>query len=243
MKTSLVLRAATLLLAGCVLPGAWGAEATTVRPGAFDTIQITGSASVRFEQGPEDLVIVEGDADAQRSVRLEVRDGRLHVHNDGAWKFWAQRSLVIRARTLKRLVISGAAGFYAPQPVQGEQLSVAIAGSGSVKFDQLKVDSLQFVVSGAGSGQLAGQARELSISISGNGKLAAQALHSERAKVSINGFGDVALWASRDLSVAVAGAGSVEYWGQPIVRRSIAGSADITPRGDKAELRATPVTP
>lgn len=244
MKTSLALRTATLLLlAACALPGAWSAEATTYRPGAFDTIQITGSASVRFEQGNEDMVIVEGDSEAQKAVRHEVRDGRLVLRSDGAWKFWAQRSVVIRARTLRRLMISGAASFHAPQAVQGDQLSVEIAGSGNVVFDQLKVDSLQFGVSGAGSGQLAGQARELSISISGNGKVAAQALHSERAKVSVSGFGEIAVWASRELSVGVAGAGSVEYWGQPMLRRSVAGSADIRARGDKNEPRASAVTP
>lgn len=243
MKRFALRLATLLLLAGCAWRAAAADEATTHRLGPFDTVQIAGSASVRLEQGPEDLVIVEGDAEAQRSVRLEVRDGRLEVRSDGAWKFWAQRHLVIRARTLRRLVISGAANVHAARPLQGKQLSVAIAGSGSVRFDQLRVDSLRLGISGAGSAQLAGQVRELGISISGHGKVAGEALHSENAKVAISGFGEVAVWASRELSVGVAGAGSVDYWGQPTLRRSVAGSADITHRGDRAPPRGAAVTP
>lgn len=203
--------------------------------GSFDSIEVGGSAVVRFAQGSRDEVIVEGDDAMQKAVELEVRNGTLNIHRGGAWKFWNARrlQLLVTARTLKRVTISGAADLHAPSPVNADKLSIDISGAGSARFDQLKAEQLIFQVSGAGDGQIAGEAKVLSVRIAGKSNFNGGKLASERARVSISGVGNVEVWAAQQLDISVAGIGTVDYWGAPQVKRSISGRAEINERGAK----------
>lgn len=204
--------------------------------GPFDAIEISGSAVVRFTQGESEQVIVEGEDGVQRSVDMEVRRGTLNIRQGGSWKFWNARRLqiLVTARTLRSVVISGSADLVAPQPVNLEQLTINISGAGTARFDQLKADKLVFQVSGAGDGQMAGEVKALSVHIAGKSSFQGARLMSERAQVSISGVGNVGVWAVRELGIAVAGIGTVDYWGTPvIVKRSISGRAEITDHGAK----------
>lgn len=204
-------------------------------PGPFDTVEISGSAVVRFTQGAADAVSIEGDDDAQRAVEVEVRDGVLHVRPHGGWKFWSgQRARIdITARDLKRVAISGAADFSAPQPLHSRRLDVVISGAGLARFDRLQAEALRFQVSGAGDGQVAGRVGELSIAVSGRGEFRGENLLSQRAKVAVAGVGDVRVWATEWLGIHVSGVGTVDYWGTPLVERHSSGIAKINERGAK----------
>ena len=232
MRRGVALRA---LLALVLAGWAWLPGVAHAQSGSFDSVEISGAAIVQFTQGATQQVRVEGDEDAQKSVELEVRDGVLHVRPNGSWKFWsAQRARVtITARDLRRITISGAADFSATQPVQCESLDVSISGSGLARFDKLQTESLRFRVSGAGDGQIAGSANELQIVVSGRGEFRGENLLSRRAKVVVNGIGDVRVWATEWLGVNVSGVGTVDYWGTPLVERHSSGVAKINERGPK----------
>jgi len=224
-------RRLALLLAGL----AWLPSAAHAQAGGFDSIEISGAAIVRFTQGAAEQVRLEGDEDAQKSVDLEVRNGVLHIRPGGSWKFWSgERARIdITARELRRVTISGAADFSAMQPVRCEKLDVSISGSGLARFDKLQADSLRFRVSGAGDGQIAGSVNELEITVSGRGEFRGENLSSQRAKVVVNGIGEVRVWATEWLGVNVSGVGTVDYWGTPLVERRSSGVAKINERGPK----------
>lgn len=215
------------------------AEGRMYTLGAFDGIEIGGGADMHITQGPADgveQVFVEGDADAQKTVALEVRGGVLRVNPSGAWKFWTARrpKLHVTLRQLTRLTISGAADVQASEPLRAERLRVTISGAGLARFDQLQAEQLVFSVSGAGDGQVAGQVGDLNLSISGKSDFQAEQLMVRRAKVAVSGIGDVKVWVTDELSIAVAGIGKVDYWGTPRVRRSSSGMATVNDRGAKA---------
>ena len=220
------------LLAGLL---ASAADGKTYTPGHFDGIEISGSAIVRFVQGAEDSVFIEGAGDTQDVVQPEVHKGTLVIEPAGSWKFWnGQRPRVtVTARELARVSISGAADFIAESPVNAGRLVVNISGSGLARFDQLKADQLSFRVAGSGDGQMAGTAREVEIKISGRSEFRGEKLMIERAKVTISGLGDAKLWVTKELAISVAGVGSVDYWGSPTVQRSVSGHATINDRGPK----------
>jgi hypothetical protein len=221
-----------VLLAG--LPAS-AADGKTYTPGHFDGIEVSGSAIIRFVQGAEDSVFIEGASDAQDAVQPQVHNGTLVIEPAGSWKFWnGQRPRVtITARELARVSISGAADFVAESPVNVGRLVVNISGSGLARFDQLKADQLSFRVAGSGDGQMAGTAREVEIKISGRSEFRGEKLMVERAKVAISGLGDAKLWVTKELNISVAGVGSVDYWGSPVVKRSVSGHATINDRGAK----------
>ena len=226
-------------LIALLLPVAAFAQAPEGRvytPGAFDAIEVSGAAAVRFVQGEVDEVFVEGGADAQRAVDLEVRDGQLLIRSSGGWKFWsAQRTqLQVTARDLRRLSISGAADVVAGAPVQVRQLAISISGAGLARFERLRAGQLIFSVSGAGSGEIGGAVQQLDINVSGRGEFRGEQLLSERATVQVSGIGDVKVWAQQQLNITVSGVGTVDHWGSAQVRRRTSGIAKANDHGPKA---------
>ena len=227
------------LLAGLPLASAQTPEGRTYTPGNFDAVEISGSADVRFTQGPSDQVFVRGDEEVQRAVLLDVRNGRLRIDQGGAWRFWdANRVRVeVQARELSRVTISGAGDFVAPAPVRVDRLVVSISGAGSARFERLDARALSFQIAGKGDGQVAGTTKELQIKISGHGEFRGEDLRSELCELQVSGIGNARVWSVEQLRLSVAGVGKIDYWGTPQVQRRISGAATINERGAKAEPR------
>ena len=228
--------ALAVLLLGPVLAHAQAPEGKVYALGSFDDVVLDGAGQVRLVQADRDEVFVAGDAQAQEDVEIHVRNGRLVIDLPGSWKFWNNGNgaqVEVRVRQLRRLTLSGANDVIAAGPLSGDQLTVNMAGSGVARFDQLQVSRLNFEISGAGEGQLAGKVDQLRLSVSGKGKIGAEQLRSDAASVSISGVGNAVLWVMRTLSVQISGAGHVDYWGQPTVRKSISGFGSVEARGDK----------
>ena len=213
-------------------------EGRSYTPGEFNAIEISGAAHVRFRQGEPDGVFVEGDEDAQKAVSLEVRRGQLVIRPSGGWKFWNNKrvNVTVTARNLQRVNISGAADLLATAPVNLERLHISISGAGLARFDQLKAGQLNFHVSGAGDGQMAGQVGELSVSVSGRSEFRGEDLMAQTARVRVSGIAEVKVWVVQELQVSVSGVGTVDHWGGANVQRSSAGIARINSRGPKAAL-------
>jgi hypothetical protein len=227
-----------LLATGLAVPAAQAqtAPSRTYTPGAFDEVEIHGSAEVRLAQGTVDQVVVEGDEEFQSQVRLDVRNGRLNVQQSGAWKFWATRrlQLTVTLRDLKRLSISGAADVLAAQPMKLGKLLIDISGAGLARFDRLQAQELRFSVSGAGDGQFAGHVDQLSVAVSGKSDFRGEQLRAQTARITVSGLGEIKVWAEEELAITVSGVGKVDYWGSPEVKRRTSGLATVNARGAKA---------
>jgi Putative auto-transporter adhesin, head GIN domain len=233
-------RLSSLALAALVLAPvfahAQAPEGKIYAPGPFDSVVLDGAGQVRLVQGDRDEVFVSGDAQAQEAVEVRLSGSRIHIDLPGSWKFWNNGSgaqVEVRVRHLSRLTLSGANDVVAPGLITGDHLTVSMAGSGVARFDQLQVGNLNFEISGAGEGQLAGKVDQLRLSVSGKGKIGAEQLRAGGADVSISGVGNAVLWTVNSLRVQISGAGHVDYWGQPTVRKSISGFGSVDARGDK----------
>ena len=220
----------------------WGVQAQPAMPvgrvyapGAFDWIEMDGTARIRVTQGERDQVFVAGDDAAQQGVEVDVVDNRLRIRAAGGWKFWREDrpAIEVQVRKLSHVMLSGAGELQAPGPIRCDQLVIGISGSGSVRFDELAVRQLRFDISGAGDGQLAGRVEQLELNVSGRGKLVADQLRAARAKVAISGVANAELWVTDDLQLAISGAGKIDFWGHPVVRRAVSGMGNITARGGK----------
>ena len=228
-----ILAALALLLA--TTGAAPAREGRLYTPGAFDRLEVDGTAQVRVSQGDRDQVFVGGDEDAQRSVELQLKDNRLVLQPGGAWKFWKKGRIQVEVqmRQLREITLSGASDIQVVGPVKSERLGVSISGAGTVRFDDLNAQALRFDISGAGDAQLAGQVGELALNVSGKGKVLAEQLRATRAHVAISGVANAQLWVTDRLSVSIDGVGSVDYWGRPEVTRSASGLGSVHSLGDK----------
>jgi hypothetical protein len=204
-------------------------------PGPFDSLNFNGSATVRFLQGDRDEVFVEGPTEAQEKVEITLDGTRLTVRTAGSWMFWRApqqrlRVLVV-ARDLRQLTLSGAADFQAPEPVVLKQLHIDVSGSALTQFDKLSTETLVFKVSGAGTGRFVGRAPTVSVDISGRGDFFGADLDTQQAKVSISGLGKARLWVSKALDARISGVGTVDYFGHPTLAKRTTGVGRFNERG------------
>lgn len=222
-----------------------GVEGRIYTPGPFDRIDLSGATHVRLRQGEQDQVFVVGDSQVQDSVTVSAAQGRLEIRCVETWKLWPGKRLEVEVtlRQLRELVLSGAGELSAPDAFKAGPLNIRISGAGSVRFDDLWAERLDFVISGAGDGYLRGGVDLLDLRISGKGKLLAENLHAESATLKISGIGSAEVWVSEKLNLNVSGVGQIDYWGQPTVTRSTSGIAKVNARGDRRAPPAPPVAP
>jgi hypothetical protein len=227
--------AAALAASALLAAHAFAQQTRVFTPGPFDSVTISGIARVELTQGDTDQVTVVGDHDAQRSVQINVSRGELHIETDGGWKFWSRKpvEMKLQMRTIKSLNISGASDIIASQPIVADMLDINISGKGEVRFASLTAKQLDFEISGAGGGEVAGRADKLIVNVSGAGKILADRLRVGWADVNISGAGSTDLWVSEELNVTVSGVGSVNYWGQPKVMRKVSALARMNALGSK----------
>jgi len=108
-----------------------------------------------------------------------------------------------------------------------------VSGAGEVTLTDLKVNSLDVNLSGAGSIQASGSAASLDVNISGFGEFKGSDLQSQTANVRITGAGSATVWAVKNLEAHISGAGDINYYGDPTVDESISGAGNVKSLGDK----------
>ena len=197
---------------------------------------MSGSATIRLVQGSEDSVFVEGDDDAQQALSLDLEGSTLRVRPSGTWKFWRGKpqQIVVTARDLKRVEISGAGDVIAPDLLQMRQLQVRISGAG-------------FGAARQGQGRLA-RVQRLRLRLRHDDRLrptssscasraavptSARTSSAQSANVTVSGAGDVKVWATKELTASVSGVATVDFWGSAAVRRTSSGLTTWNEHGPK----------
>lgn len=177
-----------------------GPEGTDVRKvDAFDSLELAVPAEATYTAGAVPSITISGPQNILPLVETKVRSGKLTVAINGA---------VSMSKPLKVTVVA---------PV----LSVVrISGSGSMKLDNFKGNSLDLNISGAGSIAASGKVNLVSVTISGSGDVDASALLAKDFFGVVTGSGDVRAYASDAAHVAVSGSGDVRIAGNPM-RRSV----------------------
>lgn len=175
----------------------------------FDAIEIRIVGKVEIAIGKPSPLKIKADGNILPLITTEVRDGRLVISSEKAFRSEQSPSFMITVADLKSVDVMGAADVNV-RGLDNENLALSIKGSGDVK--------------------VSGETEQFSVSIAGSGDVAAFDLRARQASVSIRGSGDVKVNAVDSLDVSISGSGDVVYAGQPRVHKAIRGSGDIRRR-------------
>ncbi len=134
----------------------------------------------------------------------------------------------VTAPTLNELNVAGTGRAVAETTIEGDALSLNLAGSGGLDLE-VETNELSLQVAGSGTGTVRGQTRALDLNIAGSGDLQGTSLMAQRADVEIAGSGDAELNVTDHLSAQIFGSGDVRYRGDPTVETSMFGSGEVTP--------------
>jgi hypothetical protein len=198
-----------------------GGASKTFPVTAFDRVALDGPDDVVVTKGPA-AVRAEGSDEVLAKLRIEVRDGQLHVGrvpNSGTtvinpmnWKGKGRAKVFVTVPAVRGADLSGA-GRFTVENAATPEFAGSIGGAGKLTVNGLAARNATFEMSGAGSLVLAGTADALRLSMSGAGSVDAEALTAKDLAVSMSGVGGIKARATGRVTGDVSGVGSVKVTG------------------------------
>ena len=187
---------------------------------------------------PLDLEIIQDD---RESLTLDHDEGRLdevEVSMDGGTVRIRSKARstnwhkavrgVLHTKRIESIHLAGT-GSIKSQSIRADTLKVSISGSGKIQFRRLDAKDVKVVISGSGNVDLgSGRVEDLGVTVTGAGDVAAGKLRADNGKVAISGAGTTTLWPEKMLDARITGVGTVRYYGDPqIVERHVAGVGNV----------------
>ena len=196
--------------------------------GHFNALASSVSGDVEVRIGNTESVTVETDDNLQALLETVVEKGTLRIRpvRKGLSLSSKHMKIIVQARSLDRLAVAGSGAVRADN-LRGETLRFDIGGSGSLITRQLAAEAVTVSLGGSGSVEASGQVERLQVSIGGSGDVQAHNLAARTASISIGGSGEATVWATHTLSVSLAGSGGVGYYGDPKLSKSVVGSGEV----------------
>jgi len=228
-KTIFIVLCALLVLffSGCVVvsiadanavSGKGAPEKYVINVGEYNGIKVEGLCEIQYYAAPSNTVTLEVQPNLREYFVVEVENGVLIVRTTKKISYNSEKAPVLTVSTpaLNSLTITGACTFKTIDQIKTDTFNLNISGAGEGKAE-LDVNRLIASVSGAGSFELSGKANNAEIKFSGAGELKAFSLQIREASINFSGAGAVRISCSEKLSIEASGAGTVEYKGSPIL--------------------------
>lgn len=210
-----------------------------------ETVNITlgGSITLNLKQGNIATMVVTARKDQLDKIETQQKGDTLEIHpKDDTWFINGVRGLInrddpvivdITLPELKNVALAGSGdaniiGFSGDQlelavagsgamqfKGQYKKVSGEIAGSGSIKFDGATFDEMELDIMGSGIINASGQSKLLTADLAGSGSLHAGQLIADTATISIAGSGNADIFAKQAVDISVTGSGNVRVHGKP----------------------------
>ena len=189
-----------LLIAGAAM----AAESTqTFDVKGFTGIEIDGHVELNVNVGEKFAVEVSGsEADMER-LRVEVRDGVLHIFKERRKK-GSKRG---RSRELQATISLP------------ELNSIQIDGMSDAKIENVDSDRFELSVDGHGDVTLTGKCGTSEINIDGHGKIEGRDFKCNNVSLDVDGHAVIELYAGETLAVDIDGHADVEVYGNPRISK------------------------
>jgi len=182
---------------------------------AFDAIELRNEADIEVTVGgPQTVTVETGEHDQSRLVTrvedhtliVDSGNGGSHIHVAfGHHHPHARISITVPALT-----------------------ALHVEGAGRFRLHQLKGESFDFDVEGAGELVADGAVDTLKVRISGAAKVDAAAVQAHTVDVDVNGAGDATVRAQDAVTANVSGIGRIVYLGNPhSVEKHVSGLGSI----------------
>ena len=204
-------------------------EKRNIKVEDFQSVGVALSAKVYIEQASRCNLEIEAAPEVFDKIEIEVKNGKLSLRpENNISNLKGDITIWISAPDYESIGIAGSAEVLAESSVKLSDVTLKIAGSGTMNFEDLSSKELEIKIAGSGKMVIAGEGgKEMEVSIAGSGDLDATGFKVDEFEGKISGSGDCRVYVTGELSSSIAGSGSVYYKGNPEVNSSIAGSGKV----------------
>jgi len=197
---------------------------------AFSELNLCISANVVLTQGPIQKVDIQASDRLLNLIETEVRDGKLTIK-------WSERfvrenesiKIYITMVDVKSLHVSGSGDILCNGNILTSTINLSISGSGTIKLDKLKAETIESSISGSADIIVGGSeaANSLTAKISGSGNIKVPDLPVKNVEISISGSGNCYVNAVETIKARVSGSGDIFYSGLATIDAKVSGSGGV----------------
>ncbi|MET0519698.1 MAG: head GIN domain-containing protein [Burkholderiaceae bacterium] len=201
-------------------------RARSVAP--FTRLRLEGPMDVQLAQAASDALRISADDNVEPLIESRVEGDTLVLRLQPGAGFTTRHAprVQVDSRSLQALAMNGS-GDVRIERFKGDSLALTLSGSGDLRIGLLELRELAVTLHGSGDIQLAGRADTQSWALHGSGDVDARSLSGRTVKAQLHGSGDLDLGVCESLDASLAGSGDLGYAGRPQLRQSISGSGDI----------------
>jgi hypothetical protein len=200
----------------------------------FTSISFGIPGNLYVETGSKFSVVLEGDQSVLDNIITEVSGRRLVIKKENWRNFNNEKNVVVRITLpeIEGLGVSGSGKAELVGPVNADNLSLSVSGSGNLQAGSIEADRLSCSISGSGNIVISGKGScdNGEITISGSGNYTGEQLEIDHLDVRVSGSGNCSCRAGDSLKASVSGSGNVAYLGDPKVDARVSGSGKVRSR-------------
>ncbi len=233
---------------------------------SFTRISFRHPGKLYLRQGSPQKVEVQGDDEVLRELETEVSGGKLVIkrEGDGDWFDWdwsddGEVTVYITVPEIEGIAVGGSGDLVGQGVITGDDMALAVSGSGSMEVEVQISGDLEADVSGSGTMEVKGKCRNVDsdvsgsggvrlsaaiadaadFSVSGSGRIDASGT-SERVNATISGSGEVlaADLSTKDCNIRISGSGDVEINVARELEANISGSGTVSYRGNPSKVNS-----
>jgi hypothetical protein len=180
----------------------------------FTALKVSGAFDVKVNIGDlaDNEVEVSADSNLQNMIKVESRDGRLNIYNDGAFR--SSRTVVIRIRVSKLQTVES-------------------SGAGTLNLHDINSESLTLRCSGAVHVILhSGAVKRLDAVMSGTAELDARAVNIAGIIIELSGSSEALVCSDGHIDVQASGVSELKYTGKAKIKQKLSGAASVSASGN-----------
>ena len=212
----------TLLLGLALVAAAAPAHAVDRRFAVtdFDRVVVEGPYIVRLTTGPATSAVASGPQAGLDRLQLDVNERTLRIRrNRSGWSGnpGAQQgpiSVELTTRTLRSARLIGPATLDIDR-AEGLRVDLIVEGAGRLRAANVAADNLSVGLAGSGSLEIAGTAEIVNADIQGTGDVDGSRLRADNARITTTTTGRVSFEVTREANVNALGLGEITITGDP----------------------------
>ncbi|MET1260455.1 head GIN domain-containing protein [Flagellimonas sp. DF-77] len=201
--------------------------------GSYDAIAAAGWFDVILVDGKEGQLTLKGEENLLEYIETEVKNGTLTIKKEKGvnlkssnWK--GGIIITVPVEQVNSVSLSGSGDVVSKTTLKAERFNASLAGSGDVDLS-VEADYFKASLSGSGDMVFTGNAKDFVVSVAGSGDIKAFDLEAENVEANVSGSADLKVTANQAIRARVAGSGDITYKGNPgKVDSKTAGSGDIS---------------
>ncbi|HET6999821.1 MAG TPA: head GIN domain-containing protein [Puia sp.] len=196
---------------------------------SFKNVEAAGNIQLLVIQGDLKPVKLEGDENILTYIEVIQEGDHITIKTKEGVNLIPSGDLkvYVTSPTYKSIEVSGSSDIIGQTKITSpDDLSLEASGAGDIKME-VDAPKITAGISGSGSVNLKGQAKDFDVNLTGAGHAYCYDLMTENTKVDISGAGSAQLYASVKLTADISGAGNISYKGNASVSQQISGAGSV----------------